>query len=97
MHIGKLLHKIFVPASLTIDKRVHRSLLKAALTLTDCRHLSIAGIGRCLLSSAAVKHTIKPVDRLFGNPRLDEKRVAYYQMMVNLLIGNHSGPVILID
>jgi hypothetical protein len=59
MHIGQLLHKVFMPASKNIGKRLHRSLLEAALTLTDCRHLSIAGIGRCLKSSAAVKHTIK--------------------------------------
>jgi len=44
-----------------------------------------------------VKHTIKRIDRLFGNPRLHQKRVAYYQMMVNILIGNNPRPVILID
>lgn len=97
MHIGKLLHKVLAPASQNIDKRLHRSLLEAALTLTDCKHLSIAGIGRCLRSSSAVKHTIKRIDRLFGNPRLHGKRHAYYQLMVNVLIGSNPYPVILID
>jgi len=97
MHIRKLLHKVFVPASMNIDKRLHRSLLEAALTLTDCRQLSIAGIGRCLQSSIAVKHAIKRIDRLFGNPRLHNKRHAYYQLMTNMLIGSNLHPVILID
>lgn len=33
MHIGKLLHKVFVATSQNIDKRLHRSLLEATLTL----------------------------------------------------------------
>lgn len=97
MHIGKLLHNVFSPASQMIDKRLHRSLLEAALTLTDCRHLSIAGIGRCLRSTTAVKYTIKRIDRLFGNPRLHNKRHAYYQLMANMMIGSNPHPVILID
>ena len=97
MHIGKLLHKVFVPASQNIDKRLHRSLLESVLTLSDCKHLSIAGIGRCMLSKTAVKHTIKRIDRLFGNTRLHERRQSYYQMMVKLLIGTNPHPVILID
>jgi hypothetical protein len=97
MHIEQLLHKVFGTTSQTIDKRLHRSLLKAASTLSDCKHLSIAGLGRCLISSAAVKHSIKRIDRLFGNIRLHQKRRAYYQTMVNLLIGANPNPVILID
>jgi len=97
MHIRELLHKVFTPASQNIDKRLHRSLLEAALTLTDCRHLSIAGIGRCLRSSTVVKYTIKRIDRLFGNPRLHGRRQAYYQLMANMLIGSNPHPVILID
>lgn len=97
MHIGKLLHKVFKSASKAIDKRLHRSLLEAALTLADCRHLSIAGIGRCLKSTTAVKHTIKRIDRLFGNSRLHEKRRYYYQRMAKLLVGTNAHPVILID
>ena len=97
MHIGKLLHKVFKPASEDIDKRIHRTVLKAALTLSDCRHLSIAGLGRCLVSSTTVKHSIKRIDRLFGNRHLHNKRGHYYQTMVNMLIGSNPQPIILID
>ena len=97
MHSEQLLHKVFKSTSQTIDKRLHRCLLKAASTLSDCMPLSIAGIGRCLISSTAVKHSIKRIDRLFGNLRLHKKRRTYYQTRVNLLIGTNPHPVILID
>ena len=97
MHIRKLLHKVFMPASLNIDKRLHRTLLEATLTLSECKQLSIASLGRCLWSWVAVKHTIKRIDRLFGNPHLHRKRANYYQMMVNLLVGANPRPVIIID
>ena len=61
MHSEQLLHKIFKSTSQTIDKRLHRCLLKAASTLSDGMHLSIAGLGRCLISSTAVKHSIKRI------------------------------------
>jgi len=97
MHIDKLLHKVFKPASQDIDKRLHRALLKTAETLCECRHLSIAGLGRCLISSTTVKHSIKRIDRLFGNQHLHHKRHRYYKNMVNLLVGENRQPVILID
>ena len=97
MHSEQLLHNVFKSTSQTIDKRLHCCLLKAASTLSDCMHLSIAGLGRCLISSTAVKHSIKRIDRLFGNLRLHQRRYAYYQTMVKLLIGSNPHPVILID
>ena len=97
MHIRKLLHKVFKPVSHGIDKRLHRTVLKASVTLSNCKHLSIAGLGRCLLSTTAVKHNIKRIDRLFGNRHLHNKRHHYYQRMVNLLVGENRCPVILID
>ena len=97
MHMSKLLHKVFMSSSKNIDKRLHRTLLDAAVTLSDCRHLSIAGLGRCLKSTALVKHTIKRMDRLFGNVRLHERRKNYYQTMVKLLVGTNLRPVIIVD
>ena len=97
MHFAGLLHKVFEPASTRIDKRIHRTLIETAHTLSECRHLSIAGLGRCLQTGTAVKHAIKRIDRLFGNARLHHKREHYYQTMVRLLVGTHRRPVILVD
>ena len=74
MHFNGLLNKVFECRSTSVDKRLHRTLLLASKTLCECKHLSIAGLGRHLKSSVAVKHVIKRMDRLFGNARLHDKR-----------------------
>jgi len=97
MHLNGLLHRVFKCPSIAVDKRLHRTLLLASKTLCECKHLSIAGLGRHLRSGVAVKHVIKRMDRLFGNGRLHDKRERYYQIMVRLLVGTTRRPVILID
>ncbi len=97
MHFNGLLNKVFECRSTSVDKRLHRTLLLASKTLCECKHLSIAGLGRHLKSSVAVKHVIKRMDRLFGNARLHDKREQYYQVMVRMLVGANPRPVILID
>lgn len=97
MHISKLLHKLFNSASKKIDKRVHKSLLVAAITLSEHKQLSIFGLGRFLDSAAKVKHNIKRIDRLFGNKRLHKSKAIYYQRMASLLINSNSRPIILVD
>lgn len=97
MHFSELLHCVFAHTSIGVDKRVHRTLLKAAETLCECRHLSIAGLGRHLRSCAGVKHVIKRVDRLFGNWRLHARREQYYRVMVQWVVGQQSRPVITVD
>ena len=97
MRIKKLLHKLFENASLNIDKRLHRTLLQAACTLSKTKQLSITGIGRALKSSAFIKHSIKRVDRLFGNSQLNLKSIAYYRSMAQLLIGEHQKVLITVD
>ena len=44
MHIRKLLHKTFKDTSDFIDKRNHNTLLEAVVTLSVCKHLSIAAL-----------------------------------------------------
>lgn len=97
MHVARLLHKWLDSACQWIDKRVRRTLFEAAETLTRCKHLSIAGIGRSLERSAQVKHGIKCVDRLFGNRILHEKRTLFYHEMAHILLEGNQQPVIIID
>ncbi len=97
MHFERLLNKVFAHKSIGVDKRLHRTLLGAAKTLCECRHLSITGLGRHFRSRVAVKSVIKRMDRLFGNARLHHKREQYYQVMTRLLVGTQSRPVIIVD
>lgn len=97
MHERTLLHKLFLESSAEIDKRIHKTVMDTSLTLASCKKLSIAGIGRSLISESTVKHNIKRVDRLFGNMNLNDNRVAYYKKMAKLLIGNNKRPIIVVD
>lgn len=97
MHVVKLLHKLLGKSYQNIDKRIIRTLFEASETLTRCRKLSIAGIGRSLCRSAKIKHTIKCIDRLFGNKSLHKKTPIIYKGMTKLLLNKYSRPLIAID
>lgn len=97
MHFSGLLHKVFGHRSIGIDKRVHRTLLAASKTLCECKNLSIAGLGRHLITKVAVKHVIERMDRLLGNGRLHNNRERYCRAMIQSLVGASPRPVILMD
>ena len=97
MHVVKLLHKTLGNSCQNIDKRVIRILFEATETLTRTRMLSIFGLGRSLQRSAKVKHTIKCIDRLFGNKSLHQRRTTVYRAINNLLLANNQRPIISVD
>ena len=97
VHISKLLHKLFHSASKKIDKRIHKTLLKAVITLSEHKELSIFGLGRFLDSQAKVKHNIKRVDRLFGNKSLHDRLNIYYHHMASILLKGNLRPIVIID
>lgn len=97
MHLSKLLHKTFSNTAGIIDKRNHCTLMKTVETLCQHKLLSIAALGRKLKSNAKVKHNIKRMDRLFGNPRVQYSRYHYYQEITLRVIGQIRRPCVTID
>jgi Transposase DDE domain len=97
MRAAKLLHDLLDNASQSIDKRLRRTLFEAAETLAHCKHLSIATLGRHLPRKAKVKHTIKCIDRLFGNNSLNKKSEVIYGGMAAHLLKGQKRPSIIID
>lgn len=97
MHVTELLHKLIGKSCQTIDKRITRTLFEAVETLIHCKQLSIAALGRSLDRVTYVKHTIKCMDRLFGNPSLQAKRCMFYQAMTQRVVSQYARPVILVD
>lgn len=97
MHATKLLHNLLKDACQAIDKRLQRTLFEAAETLTYCKKLSIFGLGRAFGGPAKVKHTIKHMDRLLGNPRLHAHGELVYKGMTQLLLRGNKRPLIIID
>lgn len=97
MHVVKLLHTLLKNTCQSIDKRLIRTLFDTVQTLAHCKQLSIIGLGRQLPRHTRVKHNIKCVDRLFGNPQLQRHRIVFYQTMVQLFIKSNQQPVIIVD
>lgn len=97
MHAVKLLHDLLDNACHSIDKRLRRTLFSAAEALTRCGQLSISTLGRSLDSQAKVKHTIKCVDRLFGNKALHLNGNIFYRAMSHMLLKDNKRPVIIVD
>ena len=85
MYLTGLLHKTFNKTAALTDKRNHKTLLLAASTLCQNKHLSIAALGRNLKSKASVKNNIKRMDRLFGNWRVQSSRSLYIGRLQLLL------------
>lgn len=97
MHAAKLLHDLLDNACQSIDKRLRYTLFQAAETLAQCKHLSIASLGRHLPRKAKVKHTIKCMDRLFGNEALNRQSMVIYGGMAAHLLKGQTRPAIIVD
>jgi hypothetical protein len=97
MHAAKLLHDLLDNACPSIDKRLRRTLFEAAETLAHCKHLSIATLGRHLPRKAKVKHTIKCMDRLFGNISLHKQSAVIYRGIASHLLKEKTRPAIIVD
>jgi hypothetical protein len=96
MHALGLLHTSLGSACPTIHARRLAVLVKATETLCQCAQLTLSGIGRALASRALVKHNIKRIDRLLGNPFLYAERVCLYEAMLRWLVADKQ-PIIVVD
>lgn len=61
------------------------------------RRLSLSELARGLESTTTVRHRIKRIDRLLGNPWLQAQRRCFYEMLCRRLIAADSQPIILVD
>lgn len=59
--------------------------------------LSITALGRALSGKAFIKHKIKRIDRLVGNPHLASERLSLYAAMASWLLKSIPLPLILVD
>ena len=93
----RLLHGLFKQAIPTL----HNSRIKALLAAVEAglkgASLSLTALGRALSGPAYIKHKIKRMDRLIGNPHLKTERTAFYGAMAQWLLQSIRLPLILID
>jgi len=73
------------------------SLLRVVGALLTGGKLALTHLGRNLDSKAHVKHQIKAVDRLLGNPHLHQERVDIYRAIAASVLQGIKRPIILVD
>jgi len=82
-------------------RSIHRRRLECVIdvvsALVSCRRLTIASLGRTLRRRVAPKHSIKRVDRLFGNQHLRKDAPTLYRAMAARLITGVKRPLLLVD
>lgn len=95
-------------ATAVLQKLLHRSIpnvhLKRLATLVAVvgsalqgGRLTLSALGRSLDSRCAVRHRIKRVDRLLGNPHLHEDRLLFYRCLCQLLVAARREPIMIVD
>ena len=72
-------------------------ILAAVAAAVRGRRLTLTELGRALIGPARIKHGIKRIDRLLGNPRLNAERFSIYQASARWLLGQQLCPVIVVD
>jgi len=79
----------------------HATRLKALMAAVGAgltgASVSITALGRAVSGATFIKHKIKRLDRLVGNPHLKSERVALYGAMTQLLLKSLPLPLIIID
>lgn len=74
-----------------------RLVFAAVFTALRCGRLSLTALGRAIADTTSHKHGIKRIDRLLGNVRLYEERIAFYQAISRRVVGASSRPLVIID
>jgi hypothetical protein len=97
MHALKVLHKKLKQACPTIHKKRLTILILATQASLIGQRLSLTQLDRCLYSKARVKHNIKRIDRLLGNPHLHQERNAIYRFICQELLKGNTQPLIIVD
>jgi len=97
MHALKVLHKKLKQTCPDIHQKRLTILVNATQALLAGQRLSLTQLGRCLQSKAKVKHNIKRIDRLLGNPHLHHERHEIYGFICQELLKGNTQPLIIVD
>lgn len=97
MQVNEFLHKKLATALPGVHATRMAALFDTVTAVVNGAPLSLSGLGRALSSPAKVKHLIKKVDRLLGNPHLQAERFSIYQAVARPFLRQEREPVVLVD
>jgi len=90
-------HKYLQQALSGFNKARVKSLLHCSDALVQGKRLTLTEIGRNIAGKAKVKHKIKRVDRLLGNPKLHADLITIYQAIAESFYASLPYLVIAVD
>jgi hypothetical protein len=97
MHAISLLNS-WLERNAVIGHRTRQSaLLRVVEALLDGGKLALTHLGRARRGNAFIKHHIKAVDRLLGNPHLQKERQGIYAALCSMLLARAQRPIIVVD
>lgn len=97
MHTQTVLQKFLQTWQPHHHSRRREALISAVDSVVQGAQVSITEMGRGLFSPVRIKHRVKRVDRLVGNPHLGGERLDYYAAITGCLLKGSPHPVILMD
>ena len=97
MRVGQMVRQLCRPCSAVVHDRRLEAVVTVAEAIVAAERLSVTAVGRAVDSGTFPKHSIKRVDRLLSNPRMQRERWLYFQALAKQVIGDHPRPIVLLD
>lgn len=97
MHTHSVLQKFFTVSLPAVHPHRRDAVVAAVDSVSQGAAVSITAMGRGLASATRIKHRVKRMDRLIGNPRLHGERNQFYHAMIQRLLAACAQPIIVID
>lgn len=97
MHTHSVLQKFFAVSLPAVHQHRRDAVVAAVESVSQGATVSITAMGRGLSAATRIKHRVKRMDRLIGNPRLYGERGQFYRAMIQRLLASCTQPIILID
>lgn len=97
MHAATILHRIFFQRCPGIHAKRLAALLAAVESAASGYRLTLSDLGRGIPGKVAVKHNIKRMDRLLGNPWLHREMAVFYEALTRECLDGVKAPLIVVD
>jgi len=97
MRVGQMVRQLCGSCSTAVDPRRFEAVLAVTQAIASAERLSVTSVGRAIEGKTFPKHSIKRVDRLLSNPRMQEERWLYFRALAEKLIGDCARRIVLRD
>jgi len=97
MQVGAILSEWLARDCPDIHKMRRQSLCSAVTVAATHRTLTVTSLGRLKGGDTPVKHSIKSMDRLVGNPHLHAERLTLYRAQARWLMRSEKHPLVILD